>query len=42
MPKTRRWKDLAERELSEDAPFGIGTIGTIVEQSTLENRPRGV
>ena len=31
------------RELSEDVWFGIGTVGTllVVEQSTLENRPRG-
>ena len=32
-------------ELFKDVSFGIntiGTIGTIVEQSSLENRPRGV
>ena len=29
------------RELSEDASFGIGTV-LVVEQSSLEKRPRGV
>ena len=29
------------RELSEDASFGIGTL-LVVEQSSLENCPRGV
>ena len=33
----------SRRDLSEDVSFGIGTIGTLlaVEQSSLENRPRG-
>ena len=30
----------SRRELSEDVPFGIGTL-LAVEQSSLENRPRG-
>ena len=29
------------RELSENASFGVGTL-LVVEQSHLENRPRGV
>ena len=40
MPK--RWAlETSRRELSEDVSFGIGTI-SVVEQSTLENRPGGV
>ena len=31
----------SRRELSEDVSFGIGTL-LVVEQSTLENRTRGV
>ena len=42
VPKSSAW-ETSRRELSEDVPFGIGT-GTfsVVEQSSLENRPRGV
>ena len=38
--KGRCWK-LFRRQLSEDVSFGIGTL-LVVEQSTLEDRPRGV
>ena len=46
VPKTSTL-ETSRRELPEDVPIGIGTIGTIgtlfiVEQSTLENRPRGL
>ena len=39
--------ETSRQVLSEDVSFGIGTVGTVgtllvVEQSTLENRPRGV
>ena len=33
--------ETSRRELSEDLSFGIGTL-LVVEQSSLENRPRGV
>ena len=32
--------ETSRRELSEDVPFGIGAL-LVVEQSTLEKRPRG-
>ena len=34
----------SRRELSEDVSFGVGTVGAllVVEQSSLENRPRKV
>ena len=36
--------EASRRELSRDASFGIGTVGTLLvaEQSSLENHPRGV
>ena len=33
--------EASRRELSEHAPFGIGTIPLVVGRSGLENRPRG-
>ena len=39
LPK-RPGVETSSRELSEDASFGIGTL-LVVEQSSLENRPRG-
>ena len=33
--------ETSHRELSEEVPFGIGTL-LVAEQSTSENRPRGV
>ena len=33
--------EMSRRELSRDVPFGVGTL-LVVEQSNLENRPRGV
>ena len=45
MPKHRVVKqpyalEISRRELSEDVWFGIGTL-LVVEQSSVENRPRG-
>ena len=36
--------EVSRSELSEDVSFDMGTIGTllVVEQSSLENRPRKV
>ena len=39
MPK-RSAIETPRRELSEDVPFGIGTL-LVVEQSSLENPPQG-
>ena len=39
VPKTAALEP-SRRELSEDVPFGIGAL-LVVEQSTLEKRPRG-
>ena len=38
---TRSALEESRRELSEDVSFGVGTL-LVVEQSSLENRPRGV
>ena len=36
--------ETSRRQLSEDVSSGVDPVGTllVVEQSTLENRPRGV